>query len=162
MKNIATQIKEHIDSVTAVLVLANGTVPGVSVGTSHTLSTLSGILPKTPPDNIAVVLTNASSPLYQNFAQNVVPEVLKDAPLFLLNNPIALQKKYLDLKDGPNMKKVRAAWRDVVTTAEQDALEMLVGLFDWLDGLQRQPTIGVPPNIQARQSAAFSLVATGA
>jgi hypothetical protein len=89
------------------------------------------------------VLTNVTSPLYQNFAQSVVPEKLKDAPLFFLNNPIALQKRYIKLKDAPNMKRRRANWRNMVTAAEQDALEMLAGFFDWLDGLERPLTTGV-------------------
>lgn len=147
------------------LVLVNGTVPGVTVGTNHALSTLSAILPpNTPTNNIAVVLTNVSGPLYLNFARNIIPEVLKDAPLFLFNNPIALQRKYLGLKDGPNVKKVNSDWRSTVADAEQDALEMLVGLFDWLDGLQPrpQPTTEVPQNTQAKRSVAFTLAARGA
>ena len=164
-EKIATQIKEHIDSVSGVLVLVNGTVPGVTVGTSHALSTLSEILPSnTPANNIAVMLTNVSSPLYRNFARNIIPEVLKDAPLFLLNNPIALQRKYLGFKDGPNVKKANSDWRSTVTDAEQDALEMLVGLFDWLDGLQPrpQPTTEVPQNTRAKKSVALTLAARGA
>lgn len=111
------------------------------------------------------MLTNVSSPLYRNFAQNIVPEALKDIPLFLLNNPIALQKKYLELKDGANVKKGRADWRNAVTDAEQNALEMLVGLFDWLDGLQPQPqptTSEVPQDIQSRKSVAFTLAVRSA
>jgi len=163
MESITAQIKEHIDSVTAVLVLVNGTVPGVSVGTSHTLSTLSDILPRTLPNNIAVVLTNVSSPLYRNFSQNDVPEVIKDAPLFLLNNPIALQKKFLELKRDPNMKKGKANWRNAVMAAEQNALEMLVGVFDWLDSLRRQPATGVvslPEKPQSRKARITNLLAT--
>lgn len=30
--------------------------------------------------------------------------------------------------------------RKAVKTGEESALEMLVDLFDWLDGLERQPT----------------------
>jgi hypothetical protein len=30
--------------------------------------------------------------------------------------------------------------RREVKASEQDTLDMLVGLFDWLDGLERQPT----------------------
>jgi len=88
--------------------------------------------------------------------------VLKDVPQFLLNNPIALQKKYLELKDGPNIKERRADWRKAVMDAQEDALEMLAGLFDWLDGLPPHPTTGVPQNTQAKKSVAFTLAARGA
>jgi len=86
--------------------------------------------------------------------------VLKDVPQFLLNNPIALQKKYIEFKDGPNMKKRRADWRNAVTDAEENALEILEGLFDWLDGLQPHPTTGVSQIIQAKKSVAFTFGCT--
>jgi hypothetical protein len=43
-------------------------------------------------------------PLYWNFSRDALPDVFKDAPQFLLNNPIALQRRYLKLKDDPNMR----------------------------------------------------------
>ena len=47
-----------------------------------------------------------------------------------------LQKKYSELKDGPNLNKKRADLRKAVKSSEQDTLEMLVELFDWLDSLE--------------------------
>jgi len=87
-----------------------------SMGPSgHALSTLSTILPSTPSTNVAV-----SSPLYWNSAQTAVPELLKDVPQLLLNNAIALQKKkYVELKDGPNMKKRRADRRKALGHTRQ-------------------------------------------
>ena len=150
--SIATQIKEHIDSITAVLVLANGTVPRITVGTDYTLSTLSAMFPKTLTNNIAFMFTNVSSPLHWNFSKDTVPEVLKEAPQFRLNNPVALQRKYLKLKDNPNMKKGGADFRKAVKAGEQDALETLAELFDWLGGLEQQPTTGIVPLFEARQN----------
>ena len=142
-KSITDQIKKHIDSVTAVLVLANGTVPRITVGTDYALSTLSAIFPKTLAKNIAFMFTNVSSPLHWNFSGDTIPDILKDAPQFFLNNPIALQRKYNKLKDDPNTKRVRAEFRKAVKTGEQDAMEMLVDLFDWLADLEPQPTTGI-------------------
>ena len=138
--SIATQIKKHIDSVNAVLILANGTIERITVGTDYALSTLSAIFPKTLAENIAFVFTNVPSPLAWNFSQDTVPRVLRDAPQFLLDNPIALQKKYLKLKDRPGMKKVEKDMRNHLKAGEQKALEMLVHLFDWLDSCKPQPT----------------------
>ena len=134
------QIEKHVGSLTAVLVLVNGTLPSITPGTHDALSTLTAILPDTLDDNIAFVLTNVSNQLYQNFSGDTVPDILKDAPRFLLDNPIPLQRKYLWLKDVPYMKQWRAQMRETVKTGEERALEMLVDLFDWLDGLERQPT----------------------
>ena len=82
------------------------------------------------------MFTNVSSPQDWSFSRDDLPYVLKDAPQFLLNNPIALQKKYSEFKDGPDMNNQRAKLRQAMKAAEQNALEMLVGLFDWLDGLE--------------------------
>ena len=144
-RSIAAQIKEHVDSVTAVLVLANGTVPRVTVGTDYALSTLSTIFPESLANNIAFMFTNVSSPLHWNFSGDTIPDVLKEAPQLLLNNPIALHKKYLKLKGDPNMKKAMSELLRAVKAGEQSALEMLVDLFDWLDGLEPQPTREIFP-----------------
>jgi len=91
-------------------------------------------------NNIAFVLTNVSNPLYQNFSVDTLPDFLKDAPQFLLDNPIPLQRKYLRLKDIPKMKKRRAEMHETVKTSEENALEMVVEAFNWLGRLERQPT----------------------
>ena len=134
-RSIVTQIKEHINSVTAVIVVANGAVPRVTVGTDYALSTLSAILPKSLASKTAFMFTNVSSPLHWNVSGDSLPVVLKDAPQFLLNNPVALQREYTKLKYTPNMNK---ELRNAVKAGEQNALEMLVHLFDWLDGLKPQ------------------------
>ena len=130
------QIEKDIDSVTAVLVLANGTVPRINVGTDYALSILSTIFTRTTSKNVAFLLTNTSNPLYQNFSGDILPESVKGAPQFLINNPIALQRKYLELKGSQKMRAQMTSFREAVKASEQDALEMLVDLFDWLDGLE--------------------------
>jgi len=144
-KSIASQINKQIDSVSAVLVLANGTVPRVTVGTNYALSTLSAIFPETLATRIAFLLTNVTNILYVNLSKDTVPDVLKDAPQFLLNNPIALQRKHLSLKDNPDMKKRRTQFLEAVNGAERDGLEMLVDLFDWLGSLEPQARMKVAP-----------------
>ena len=139
-KSIATQIKEHVDSLTAVIVLVNGTIPGVTIGTYNVLSTLSTILPDALFSKIAFLLTNVPGPLYQNFSGDNLPDVLKNTPQFLLDNPVALQKKHLELRDDPRVKKRRTEIRGMVKSGEQRALETLVDVFDWLGGVGPQST----------------------
>jgi len=69
--------------------------------------------------------------------------VLKYTPSAPPQQPIAFQKKYLKANDEPNMKKKRTDFRNAVMVDERNALEMLVDLFDWLDGLEPQSTTGV-------------------
>jgi hypothetical protein len=137
-KNIVAQIEEHVDSVNAILVLANGTVPRVTVGTDYALSTLTAMFPNLPT-NMAFIFTNVLSLLHLNFSGDTIPAVLKDAPRFPLNNPVSLQRKCLSLKDDPRIRNRGTNMRREVQGGEQNALEMLVKLFDWLDGLKPQP-----------------------
>jgi len=154
------KIEKHVESITAVLVVANGTVPRVTVGTDYTLSTLSAVFTNTLASRIAFLLTNVISPLHCNFSEDTVPDVLKEAPQFLLNNPIALQRKFLNLRDKPDMKKRRTEFREAVKTAEQDALEMLVDLFDRLDGIEPQQRMKVAPLYKKRHSIVANIIAT--
>jgi hypothetical protein len=128
-KSIITNIEQHFDSVSAVLILADGIVPRITVDMDYTFAALSTIFPKTLVNNIAIMFTNVQSPSSWRFSQEELPEALRNAPLFVLDNPLALQNRY---NDDPNM-------RGIVKTCEQRALEMLAKLFDWLDGLEPQP-----------------------
>ena len=74
-----------------------------------------------------------------NFPDDAIPEVLKHAPHFYIDNPIALQKQYLKKKDCLNRSREKEITKSV-KRAEQNALETMVELFDWLDGLEPQPT----------------------
>ena len=139
-KNIATEIRKHIDSVNAVFILANGTIQRTNVSTDYALSALSAIFPKSLAENITFVFTNVPSPLSWNFSPETIPDVLKHAPRFLLDNPVALQRRFLSIKSDPKQKKEIARLRKGVQECEEKALEMLVELFDWLDGLEPQPT----------------------
>jgi len=112
----------------------------MTVGTAYALSALSAIFPKSLAENIAFMFTNVASPLSCNFSKETIPEALKDARLFFLDNPIALQKKYLGFKDNLGKQKVMESMPGAVLAGEERALDTLVNLFDWLDGLGPQPT----------------------
>jgi hypothetical protein len=159
-KSIATQIQRHIDSVNAILILANGTVPRITVGTEYALSTLSAIFPKTLVHNIAFMFTNVPSALSWNFSQDSIPDVLKEAPQYLLDNPIALQKKYLQLIKNPNMKKTKKDMKKAVTAGEDKAVDTLVDLFDWLDGRKPQPTTDILALYEQSQNIESNIINT--
>ena len=141
-ESITTEIQNHLDAVNAVLILANGSIPRISVSMDYTFTTLSTLFHKSLANNIAFLLSNVPNEICLNFPDEAIPEVLKRAPKFLINNPIALQKNYLKQKDSMNERTAEKS-EEFVKDAEQDALEMLVELFDWLDGLEPQPTRGI-------------------
>lgn len=141
--SIASAIKENISTVNAVIILANGTVPRLGVATDYALSTLSSIFPRTLADNIGILFTNVSSPLSWNFDQNSLPDVLRihDDNQWLLDNPLAMWNKYLQIKAQSNVsRKVLSGLSNAVKEGHQRALEEICAIFDWLDGLKPQPT----------------------
>ncbi|KAJ7825753.1 hypothetical protein B0H14DRAFT_2819458 [Mycena olivaceomarginata] len=142
-RGIATEIKEQVTAVHAVLILANGTLPRLSVSTEYALTTLSSIFPKSLADNISLVFTMCSNPLSINFTNDAVPPSLKTAPQFYMDNPLSLLHRYREMKaKGQHKRQLRAA-SDHVVASEAAALQTMVRIFDWLDDLKPQPTTDI-------------------
>ena len=134
-KIIATQIEKHIDSVCAVLVLVKVTTIGITKGMDYALSTLSAIFPKTLANNIAVMFTNTQGSACWNLSKDAIPVGIKDAPQFLLGDPIELLRW---IRTFNRQDPVTTEVHKFVQAGEQMALEGLVELFDWLGGLEPQ------------------------
>ena len=82
------------------------------------------------------------------------PQILSRTFLrFLLNNPIAFQKKHLKLKDGPNMKKIKTDLRNAVKAGEKTLWKCEVELCDWSKGLEPLPTMEMLSLHRATQDA---------
>ncbi|KAH7106389.1 hypothetical protein BKA62DRAFT_293773 [Auriculariales sp. MPI-PUGE-AT-0066] len=149
-KSIAEEIKAQVAVVNGVLILANGTLAPPSVITEYTLTTLTSIFPKSLADNIALMFTYCASPLNINFADEAVPHALEKAPQFYIDNPLALLKQYNKMcekfKKRNNMtpdlrgQSQLSASLNHVKNCETAALQTMVKLFDWMDGLNPQPT----------------------
>ncbi len=133
-------------------------MPRVTRGVDYALSTLSAISPRTRSNNVALLLTNTSNALFRNLSGDTLPEGFKNAPQFLLNNPIALQRRYIELKDAPNTIAQGHIFRDAVKTSERDTLEMLVDLFDWLESLEPQQTSEVVSRYEGFQDIVANIV----
>jgi hypothetical protein len=120
-ESIVRYIEQHVDSVSAVLILIDHLSLGPPFSTSYMWSVLSTILPKTLVNNTALIFTNYEDNfLYLALDLKFIPEALKSSPVFHLINPIAQP-------------------RSGVKDCEQRALEMLVKVFNWLDGLEPHP-----------------------
>ena len=123
-----TCIEQHVDSVSAVLVLADGRL-GTPVDMDCTLSALSALIPKALGNNIAFMFTHVRDSHFSGLLRFKVPRALRGNPVFLLDNPITPSVK---LSFDSIVKSEGKAY-------EQRALEVLVKLFDWLDSLEPQP-----------------------
>src|SRR5258706_14775901 len=130
-KRITTEIQNRLDAVNAVLILANGSVPRITASMDYALTAFFALFPKRLANNIAFLLTSVPTAVSLNLPDDVIPEVLKHAPKFLIDNPIALQKNYLMLRDRVDERTVKRIKESMkrAELAEQDALEMLVELF---------------------------------
>ncbi|KAK0432861.1 hypothetical protein EV421DRAFT_1910568 [Armillaria borealis] len=143
-KSIVEAIQDSIVSVNAVLILANGTVPRLTVGADYALSTLSAIFPHTLADNIGFLFTNVSSPLSWNFDLGSLPNAFQGNMQFLLDNPVMMQNICRQMEmDRTIPVKTKRQLRQAVLAGEGKALDTLVEMFDWLNGLKPQPTTDI-------------------
>ena len=92
------------------------------------------------------------------FSGITVPDALKDAPQFILNDPVALQKRYLMFKDDPHVKRGSTYRRDGLKADEHDTLEMMVQLFHWLDSLVSCDHHGPFPTLANDINAPFDIL----
>ncbi|CCM05506.1 uncharacterized protein FIBRA_07729 [Fibroporia radiculosa] len=145
-RSVTRAIHDHVDTVDAVLVLANGTVPRLGVATDHALSALSA-LPAAPTQKVGFLFTNVSSPLCWSFDEESLPDVLGASPLFRLNNPVAMRAKYLrekkriEAEGAPSSAQnaLLSTLRAAVEDAHRSALGELVKVLDWVDSLAPPP-----------------------
>ena len=86
-------------------------------------------------------------PLSWHFCQ-AVPAILKNTPQLQIDNTTALQMNYIRLKDDPGVKNMREEMREEVKAVKQGGVGMLVNLFDWVDGLDPQPTMAAVPIVR--------------
>ena len=142
--SIASAIRDNIPEVTAVIILANGTNPRLTVATDYTISTLCSIFPRTLAQNIGVLFTNVQDMEKCNFDLDSFPHELQGVKCFWIDNPLPLYKnaqrnrKRLGMRGQSSEKKKGS--KNSVDENHQMAVEMLAEIFDWLDGLKSQAT----------------------
>ena len=137
--SITSAIRDNIPIVTAVIILANGTNPRLTVTTDYTISTLCSIFPRTLVQNIGVLFTNVQDMDRRNFDMNSLPPELQKAENFCIDNPLALYKNaQRNLGRDQSRKKKRS--ENSLNDDHEMAVEMLMHIFDWLDGLKPQAT----------------------
>ena len=141
-QSINAAIRDNIPEVTAVIILANGTNPRLSVTTDYTISTLCSSFPRTLAQNIGVLFTNVQNMDRCAFDMNSLPLELREAKCFCVDNPLALYKnaqtrKQLGMRDQSRKTK----WSEnSFNDDHQSAVKTLAEIFDWLDGLESQAT----------------------
>jgi hypothetical protein len=138
--SIVACIKQHVDSVSAVLILTRGDYWNTSADMDCTLSALSALLPKTLVNNIAFMFTHVLNPPSPYPLQYMVPGPLNNCIKFFLDNPmissnLITRSNFIPTPGYSLFLSVARRRKD----REKGALGMLVKLFDWLDSLEPQP-----------------------
>ncbi|EPQ50714.1 hypothetical protein GLOTRDRAFT_50300 [Gloeophyllum trabeum ATCC 11539] len=136
---IANFIRDHTETIDAVIILANGTLPRLGVSTDYALSAISGLFPYTLFDNIGFVFTNVNDPLNFNFDSTSLPAVLQGCRQFLIDNPLARWLKYQAKRVQGPRQRLEKMRRDV-EEGYVESLETLNDVFQWLDSRSVQPT----------------------
>jgi len=140
-KSIAETIRAHIQTLDAVIIMANGTVERVGPGVEYALHTLAAMFPRSIADNIGFMFTNVPDALSFNFQPDTLPQEIRHSEVWTIQNPVAQFSKYQEAKSGGHSSErqlqsmERLLQNNYVTT-----VETLNDFFSWLDKREAQPT----------------------
>ncbi|TFK49481.1 hypothetical protein OE88DRAFT_1713641 [Heliocybe sulcata] len=139
---IAEYIKNHTETIDAVIILANGTNARLGVATQYTLSMISGMFPHSLVDNIGFVFTMVANIFSFNFESLSLPQELRNARHWKMDNPLAQWLKYQEAKkkDPPVDEEDLDEMYETVSKGYRKTFTHLIDLFTWLDDRQVQPT----------------------
>ncbi|QRV81484.1 AIG1 domain-containing protein [Ceratobasidium sp. AG-Ba] len=161
--NINKAIQEHIETLDAVIILANGSVERLAAATDYTLRVITTMFPHSILDNIGFVFTN-SDDLSLNFQVDSLPEELRQSKRWLIQNPLAMLKDYRAasavMDDHTRVRKMKRQLQNYY----DDSVETLTGWMDWLDERKVQPTheidrlYRISSNIEAQLEATLTFL----
>jgi hypothetical protein len=142
-------IHDNIPVIDGVLIVVNGTNERLQVATDYALATLASIFPNSIVDNIAFIFTMVPNRLNFNFQLDSLPEGLRKANFHYLDNPIALMRKYNQVKQEslrgtqPQLaRNLERTWERVHKT-HNTSIAMLSRFFRWLDERETKQTTDI-------------------
>ncbi|KAG8759492.1 hypothetical protein FRC12_009746 [Ceratobasidium sp. 428] len=132
-------IKEFVETIDAVMIMANGTVERLTPSTDYTLNVISSMFPRSILDNIGFIFTN-SDPATWNFNLEGLQPELQESQFWLIQNPLAMTKNLR--RNGSRFRNPKqiAKTELQLRTCYQDTVETLNEWLVWLDERQVQPT----------------------
>lgn len=147
--SVVQAIHDNIPVIDGVLIVVNGTTERLPVATDYALATLASIFPNSIVDNIAFIFTMVPNRLNFNFQLDSLPEGLRKANFHLLNNPIALMRKYNQLKQEslramqPQSARNLERTRERIDKTHNTSMAMLANFFGWLDERETKRTTDI-------------------
>jgi hypothetical protein len=143
-KSIAEAIKAQVQTLDGVIIMANGTLERVGPGVDYALHTLSTMFPRSIVNNIGFMFTNVPDALSFNFQSNTLPEALRNAERWTIQNPVAQFVKYQEAKSNSSRRsqseqQLRALQR-LLHSNFAISMDTLNDFFAFLDERKAQPT----------------------
>jgi hypothetical protein len=139
-RSIAETIRNQVQTLDAVIIMANGTVERVGPGVEYALHTLASMFPRSISDNIGFMFTNVPDALSFNFQPDTLPKEIRHAEVWTIQNPVAQHSKYEEAKTHGhtpvNLEKMAKLLQNSYITT----METLNDFFSWLDKCKSQPT----------------------
>jgi hypothetical protein len=139
-RSIAETIRDQVQTLDAVIIMANGTVERVGPGVEYALHTLAAMFPRSISDNIGFMFTNVPDALSFNFQPDTLPKEIRNAEVWTIQNPVAQHSKYEEAKTHGhtpvNLEKMAKLLQNSYVTT----METLNEFFSWLDKRKSQPT----------------------
>ncbi|KAJ3715028.1 hypothetical protein C8R42DRAFT_681430 [Lentinula raphanica] len=139
-------MKEHIDSIDAIVVLLHGDSARLDTRTEYALATIFSVLDTSLADNIVFIFTNVSSPSGFNFPISLLPNWLQSTPRWSTDNPCIrwfAYRKALSQPSGTVDEDSLEDMNDVAHRGYHAGLKMLSQFFQHLDKCQPKPIQGI-------------------
>jgi tRNA U34 5-carboxymethylaminomethyl modifying GTPase MnmE/TrmE len=137
---IVASIRNQVNAIDAVIVMANGTVERLGIATDYALETIAAMFPRSIAENIGFLFTNVADILSFNFQTDSLPEAVRDAEIWTMQNPVAQYVRYTRSIIGKKPAKQLSHMRKLIETSYENTMEMLDGFFEWIDARAVQPT----------------------
>ncbi|KAJ1304184.1 hypothetical protein OPQ81_008584 [Rhizoctonia solani] len=132
-------IQEFVTTIDAVIIMANGTTERMPAATNYTLSTLTSMFPHSIINNIGFIFTHCEL-LTKNLNMGALPEELRGARNWTLENPLAFNKNYQREKDAGGNEALLEEGRQRLLTIYKNTVETLNDWLNWVDERDPQPT----------------------
>ncbi|KAG8732357.1 hypothetical protein FRC11_014196 [Ceratobasidium sp. 423] len=140
---IQRAIIELIETIDAILIVANGGVTRLDALTNHTLDVLASLFPQSIVSNIGFIFTHTADVMGLNFPISDLRPELREATRrkFLLDNPLSLCKAYTEQSThAPASERELGKMKRRLEAAYTDSIESVEELLEWLDQTNPQPT----------------------
>jgi hypothetical protein len=138
--SIVEAIRNRVNTIDAVIVVANGTQERLGVSTEYALAEIGSMFPRSIRENIGFMFTHVADPLSMNFCLSSLPYGLQDARTWTIQNPLAQFVKYKKyIAENRPQGEVEYLW-SVILRNYDATVSTLIHFIHWVDSCKAQPT----------------------